>query len=71
MGVAAIRLPPNARALCLQNRTSSETNSQRKEYGQHGLGRLPVATLYERVVHDVADEKNGRDREGQQHAFAS
>jgi hypothetical protein len=44
MGVAAIRLPPNARALCLQNSASSETISQRKEYGQHGLAWSGKAT---------------------------
>jgi hypothetical protein len=39
------KLMPECRNLVLQNNASSETISQRKEYGQHGLGRLPVATL--------------------------
>jgi hypothetical protein len=38
-------LMPECKNLCLQNSASSETISQREEYGQHGLGRLPVATL--------------------------
>ena len=32
-----------------------------------GKNRIPVQC----VVHDLADEKNGREREVQQHAFAS
>jgi hypothetical protein len=39
------RLMPECKNLCLQNSASSETISQGEEYGQHGLGRLPVATL--------------------------
>jgi hypothetical protein len=39
------KLMPECKNLCLQNSVSSETISQREEYGQHGLGRLPVATL--------------------------
>lgn len=39
------KLMPECKNLCLQNSASSETISQREEYGQHGLGRLPVATL--------------------------
>jgi hypothetical protein len=39
------KLMPECKNLCLQNSASSETIAQREEYGQHGLGRLPVATL--------------------------
>src|SRR5882724_2798494 len=39
------KLMPECKNLCLQNSASSETISQREEYGQHGLGRPPVATL--------------------------
>jgi hypothetical protein len=39
------KLMPECKKLSLQNSASSETISQREEYGQHGLGRLPVATL--------------------------
>ncbi len=39
------KLMPECKNLCLQNSASSETISKREEYGQHGLGRLPVATL--------------------------
>jgi hypothetical protein len=39
------KLMPECNDLCLQNGASSETISQREEYGQHSLGRLPVATL--------------------------
>jgi hypothetical protein len=39
------KLMPECKNLCLQDSASSETISQREKYGQHGLGRLPVATL--------------------------
>jgi hypothetical protein len=39
------KLMPECKNLCLQNGAGSETISQRGESGQHGLGRLPVATL--------------------------
>jgi len=39
------KLMPECKNLCLQNSASSETISQREEYGQHGLGRLPFAIL--------------------------
>jgi hypothetical protein len=43
------------------------------ENGLFGTDKLPTENRVslQRVVHDVADEKNGREREGQQHAFAS
>jgi hypothetical protein len=39
------KLMPESKNLGLQNSASSETISHREEYGQHGLGGLPVATL--------------------------
>ena len=43
------------------------------ENGLFGRDKLPTENLVslQCVVHDVASEKNGRQREGQQHAFAS